>query len=103
MDDESLMDFFANCECDDKILEKIKPDYEVIHLPLSIIKILKMWEENDICEDGNNRIGICPCDYQSIDSMFIHTWGESHVEQPSRLTSIIDYIQKYFYLLNVEK
>jgi histone deacetylase 6 len=95
-DTEGFMDFFDNCQSN--IEEKKKCSYEPIHLPLSIIEILQTWNENGLSEELNSRIGICPCDYLSLDGMYIHVWSESHVEQPSRLTSIINYFHDQFWI-----
>ncbi|CAF4327601.1 unnamed protein product [Rotaria sp. Silwood2] len=102
MNDEHSVDLvvlFENCESNvnTNILEEIKPDYEPIHLPLSIIEILKIWTSSS-CESSSHRIGISPCDYFSLDTMFIHTWSQSHVEQPYRLTAIIEHLHNYFWI-----
>jgi acetoin utilization deacetylase AcuC-like enzyme len=99
-DTEGFVDLFGNCESNinNKIEEKIKALYEPIHLPLSIIEILTEWKTNCSSEKLNSRVGICPCDYLSLDGMFIHIWSESHVEQPSRLTSIINYLHNHFWI-----
>jgi hypothetical protein len=94
---ESLVNLLVNGQSNDdqQMSEKVKTDYEAIHLPLSIIEMLKTWRRNSLCEKVNNRVGVSPCDEKSLDGMFIHIWGESHIEQPSRLTSIINYFHDY--------
>ncbi|CAF3682114.1 unnamed protein product [Rotaria socialis] len=102
MDSEDTIDFtilFENCQssAEKLLVEDIKPEYEPIHLPLSIIEILNIWTSSSI-ETLSFRVGISPCDSFSLDTMFIHTWSESHVEQPYRLTRIIDDLHNYFWI-----
>ncbi|CAF4317306.1 unnamed protein product, partial [Rotaria magnacalcarata] len=61
------------------------------------ILILNIWTSSSI-ETLSFRVGISPCDSSSFDTMFIHTWSESHVEQPYRLTRIIDDLHNYFWI-----
>ncbi|CAF1302215.1 unnamed protein product [Adineta steineri] len=100
MNDEDIEGFeelFENEESEKtfNISNKIKPWYEPIHLPLSIIEILETWSK---INSSSCRVGICPGDSNSLDGMFIHSWGEFHVEQPSRLTSIIEHLHNSLWL-----
>ncbi|CAF5044129.1 unnamed protein product [Rotaria magnacalcarata] len=102
MDSEDTIDFtilFENCQSSAEKLpvEEIKPEYEPIHLPSSIIEILNIWTSSSI-ETLSFRVGTSPCDSSSLDTMFIHTWSESHFEQPYRLTRIIDDLYNYFWI-----
>ncbi|CAF5080696.1 unnamed protein product, partial [Rotaria sp. Silwood1] len=62
------------------------------------VKELSVLFENSPYELSSYRIGIYPCDQFSLDRMFIHRWGESHIEQPYRFTSIIDNLHNYFWI-----
>jgi acetoin utilization deacetylase AcuC-like enzyme len=99
-DPEDLMNLFetVSSNIDTQVTVKIKSDYEPIHLPLSIIEILETWRKSSLSELCGARIGISPCDFVSLDGMFIHKWSESHVEQPSRLTWIINHLHDYFWV-----
>ena len=100
-DGEGFVDLFNNNEINMNVAvaEKIKDDYNPVHLPLSIIEILESWKSSS-SESVLNGIGISPCDSSSLDKMFVHTWSESHVEQPYRLTSIINHLHNHFWIKN---
>jgi hypothetical protein len=92
MDDEDTEGFedlfqISQSSMEMRVTRSIKGDYIPIHLPQSIIEIVKTWT-NVPSLSSTSRIGISPCDGFSLDTMFIHRWGETHVEQPYRLTSI---------------
>lgn len=107
MDNEGELCFenlFNNDESNNvgtSIIEEIKPDYVPVHLPLSIIEILEAWASWSP-ESSSQRLGICPCDAFSLDTMFMHIWSSSHIEQPYRLTSIIEYLHNQFWIDNVQ-
>ncbi|CAF1034655.1 unnamed protein product [Adineta ricciae] len=98
-DADGFGDLFENneCKCDISAPKQRKPSYEPVHVPCTISDILQIWssQSND---DVSSRLGICPGDVYSLDGMFLHTWGETHVEQPSRLTSIIECLHNHFWI-----
>ena len=67
-DEEGFADLFNNNEINMNVAvaEKIKDDYDPIHLPLSIIEILESWKSSPT-ESSLNGIGISPCDSSSLD------------------------------------
>ncbi|CAF1360802.1 unnamed protein product [Rotaria sordida] len=103
MDDEDAQDFadffdIAQSSVNTTVSVERKSDYRPISLPSSISEILKTWTSTSSAALASSRVGIAPCDFISFNGMFEHTWGEGHVEQLHRLTSIIDYLHKNFWL-----
>ncbi|CAF2954160.1 unnamed protein product [Rotaria sp. Silwood2] len=103
MDDEDAQKFtnlfdIAQSSVNATVSVERKSDYTPISLPSSISEILKTWTSTSSANLASSRVGIAPCDFISLNEMFEHTWGEGHVEQPHRLTSIINYLHKSFWL-----
>ncbi|CAF1244213.1 unnamed protein product [Rotaria sp. Silwood1] len=105
MGDEDVQDFtdffdIAQSSVNATVSIERKSDYRPISLPSSISEILKTWASTSSAVLASSHVGIAPCDFISLNGMFEHTWGEGHVEQPHRLTSIIDYLHKNFWLVH---
>ncbi|CAF1297800.1 unnamed protein product [Didymodactylos carnosus] len=70
----------------------VRPFYVPSELPLTIASVLYRWNQSVLPNDCS--IAVCPCDIESVTKMWHHTWGPSHVEQPTRLQQLYEALDK---------